>query len=136
MFGVLGLTLDQARNIGIAVAVGFVVLAFGAFWLMKTLLQKLLVAGVLVVLAFAVWTQRTALQDCADKVTGNFERVGSNVTVTDTDCSFFGITVTISDPRGEDDESGGDASAGQLPTSATNAVSRSATSSAWVLGPP
>ena len=43
---------------------------------MKSLLQKLLVAGLLGVLAFAVWTQRGALQDCADKVQANYATVG------------------------------------------------------------
>ncbi|MEM8619547.1 MAG: hypothetical protein AAGF73_07480 [Actinomycetota bacterium] len=103
MPALVALTLDEARNIGIAVAVGFLVFAAVSLWLMKTIVQKLLAAGVLVILAFAVWTQRTSLQDCADKVAGNFDRVGTDVTVTDTECSFFGFTVTIADPR--DDES-------------------------------
>jgi hypothetical protein len=40
-----------------------------------------------------------SLQDCADKVQDNFELAGADVVVTDTECSFFGVTVTISDPR-------------------------------------
>ncbi len=99
----IALSLDEARNIGIALAVGFLVLAGVSFWLMKTIVQKLVAAAVLVVLAFAVWTQRASLQDCADKVAGNFERVGTDVTVTDTECSFFGFTVNISDPRDDTD---------------------------------
>lgn len=98
----LAISLDTAKNIAIAVTVIFVVGAVVAAWIMKTIIQKLATAFVLVLLAFAVYTQRTALQDCADKVTGNFERVGTDVTVTDTDCSFFGMTVTISDPRDDD----------------------------------
>ncbi|NQY54993.1 MAG: hypothetical protein HRT86_00665 [Ilumatobacteraceae bacterium] len=103
MPALVALTLDEARNIGIAVAVGFLVLAAVSFWLMKTIVQKIVAAAVLVILAFAVWTQRASLQDCADKVAGNFERVGTDVTVTDTECSFFGFTVTIADPRESDD---------------------------------
>lgn len=98
----LALTLETAKNIAIAVTVIFVVGAVVAAWVMKTILQKLATAFVLALLAFAVYTQRTSLQDCADKVKGNFERVGTEVTVTDTDCSFFGMTVTISDPRDDD----------------------------------
>lgn len=97
----LALTLDDAKIIAIVVAALFVVGAVLSFWVMKTIVSKLLVAGLLVLLAFAVWTQRTSLQDCADKVQGNFERVGTEVTVADTDCSFFGATITISDPRGD-----------------------------------
>jgi hypothetical protein len=96
---VLSLTLDNAKTIAIIVAAALVVGAVLSFWVMKTIVSKLLVAGLLGLLAFAVWTQRTSLQDCADKVQGNFERVGTEVTVTDTDCSFFGATITISDPR-------------------------------------
>lgn len=95
----LALTLDEARTIAIIASVVLIVGAGLAFWVMKSIVSKLVVAALLGLLAFAVWTQRTSLQDCADKVQGNFERVGTDVTVTDTDCSFFGATITISDPR-------------------------------------
>lgn len=95
----LALTLDQARTIAIVAATALVGGAILSFWIMKTIVQKLIAAGLLVLLAFAAWSQRQSLQDCADKVQGNFERSGTDVTVRDTDCSFFGVTVTISDPR-------------------------------------
>ena len=98
---VLGITLDQATTIAVIVTTGLVVGAVASFWVMKSLVQKLIVAVLLAVLAFAVWSQRTALQDCADKVEANYERVGTTVTVFDTECSFFGTTITISDPRSE-----------------------------------
>lgn len=102
----IALTLDEAKTIAIIAAVVLLVGAVLSFWVMKSIVSKLLVAGLLGLLAFAVWTQRTSLQDCADKVQGNFERVGTEVTVADTDCSFFGATITISDPRDDstDDE--------------------------------
>lgn len=99
----LALTLESAKTIAIAVVVIFVVGAFLAAWIMKTIVQKVVTVFVLALLAFAVATQRTSLQDCADKVQGNFNRVGTNVTVTDTDCSFFGITITVKDPRVNED---------------------------------
>lgn len=95
----LGLSLDDAKTIAIVVATVLVVGAIVSFWIMKSIVQKLAVAAVLGVLAFAVWTQRVSLQDCADKVRNNFELAASDVAVTDTECSFFGMTVTISDPR-------------------------------------
>jgi hypothetical protein len=95
----LALTLAAAKNIAIAVVVVFLVGAVASAWIMKTVVQKLVTAFVLVLLAFAVFTQRTSLQDCADKVKGNFSRAGTSVTVTDTDCSFFGVTVNIKDSR-------------------------------------
>ena len=102
----LALTLDQATNLAIVGATVLAVAAIVSFWVMKTIVQKIAMATLLGLLAFAVWTQRTSLQDCADKVQGNFERVGTNVTVTDTDCSFFGVTITISDPRNDSDDAG------------------------------
>jgi hypothetical protein len=44
-----------------------------SFWIMKSIVQKLAVAALLALLAFAVWTQRVSLQDCADKVQDSFE---------------------------------------------------------------
>ena len=95
----LALTLDDAKTIALVAATALTVGAVVSFWIMKSLVQKLAVAALLGVLAFAVWTQRVSLQDCADKVQDNFELAGTDVVVTDTECSFFGITVTISDPR-------------------------------------
>ncbi len=98
----LGLTLDDAKTIAIVAATALALGAIVSFWIMKSIVQKLAVALLLGVLAFAVWTQRVSLQDCADKVQDNFELVGADATLTDTECSFFGITVTISDPRPAD----------------------------------
>jgi hypothetical protein len=98
---VLALSLDDARNAAIAVVIVFLVGSIAAVWVMKTIVQKLATTFVLLLLAFAVYTQRTSLQDCADKVQGNFAREGTSVTVTDTDCSFFGMTITVSDPRND-----------------------------------
>ena len=93
------LTLDAAKNGAIAAVVVFLVGSFAAVWIMKTIVQKFATAFVLLLLAFAVYTQRTSLQDCADRVAGNFTVEDASVTVTDTDCSFFGIDVTVKDPR-------------------------------------
>lgn len=99
----LALTLESAKQLAIAVVVIFGFGALLAAWIMKTIVQKVVTVFVLALLAFAVFTQRTSLQDCADKVQGNFDRVGTNVTVTDTDCSFFGMTITVKDPRVDED---------------------------------
>ena len=105
----IAITLDTAKNIAIVVAIIFIGGAIASLWLMKTIVQKLAVMAVLGLLAFAIWSQRTALQDCADKVQDNFELAGkvqdnfelagTDVLLTDSTCSFFGIEVTISDPR-------------------------------------
>ena len=95
------LTLDAAKSLSITVVIVFLVGSLAAAWIMKTIMQKVVVIVVLLLLAFSVYSLRTSLQDCADKVQGNFTRDGTSVTVTDTECSFFGAKVTITDPRTE-----------------------------------
>jgi hypothetical protein len=102
----IALTLDDAKTIALVVATALAVGAVVSFWIMKSVVQKLVVAALLALLAFAVWSQRVSLQECADKVRDNFELAGAGVTVTDTECSFFGFTVTISDPRPNPSPSG------------------------------
>jgi Na+-translocating ferredoxin:NAD+ oxidoreductase RnfA subunit len=99
----IALTLSDAKNIGIALVAVFAIGSVASVWIVQSILQKVGVAAVLAVLAFAVWTQRTSLQDCADKVTNAYELDGINPTLIDTDCSFFGMTITISDPRNGND---------------------------------
>lgn len=91
-----GLTLGQATSIATIAAVGLVVLAVGSAWLMKTLAQKVALAVILGLLALVVWTQRGALQECADKVRAEAR---TQVTDVDTTCTFFGRDVTISTVR-------------------------------------
>jgi len=93
------ITLDDAKTIAVVAVTALVVAAILSFWVLKTIVQKIAVAVLLGLLAFAVWTQRAALQDCADKVEASYARVGTDVTIEDTECSFFGMSVTISDPR-------------------------------------
>ncbi len=95
----LGLTLDNAKTIAIVGATALAVGAIVSFWVMNSIAQKLATAALLALLAFAFWTQRVSLQDCADKVQDSFDRAGTDIIVADTECSFFGVTVNISDPR-------------------------------------
>jgi hypothetical protein len=101
---VFGLTLDDAQTIAIVAATALAVGAVVSFWVMKSIMQKVAAAVLLGLLAFAFWTQRVSLQDCADKVQESFELAGTDVVVTDTECSFFGITVSLSDPRSSDED--------------------------------
>jgi len=99
---VLAISLDTAKNIAIVLALLFAAGSVASAWIMKTIVQKVAVAAVLAIFAFAVWTQRASLQDCADKVKDAYEREGLNPQLDDTDCSFFGVTITIRDPRNDD----------------------------------
>jgi hypothetical protein len=83
-----GLTLDTVKTIALVAAVVFVILAVVAAVLLKTIAQKLAVAAILVLLALVVWTQRSALQTCADLVRATDGSVS-------TTCTFFGQDVDI-----------------------------------------
>jgi len=89
----IGIDLDTARNSALAVAVGAVVLAVLAGWLLKAIIAKIVGVLLLGVIALLVWTQRTALDDCVEQVRS---RIASNSVETAT-CSFFGRDVTVGD---------------------------------------
>ena len=102
----LAISLSEAKNIGIGLVVLFLVGSLAAAWIMKTIIQKVAVAAVLALLAFAVFTQRVSLQDCADKVRAVYELRDETALPDqplDTECSFFGTTISIPDPRSTDD---------------------------------
>jgi len=104
---VLAITLSEAKNIGIGLVVLFLVGSVASAWIMKTIIQKVAVAAVLVLLAFAVFTQRTSLQDCADNVKAFYELREDSADpdfALGAECSFFGTTITIPDPRNNTDD--------------------------------
>lgn len=102
----LAISLSEAKNIGIGLVALFLLGSVVAAWLMKTIIQKLAVAVVLAVFAFAVFTQRASLQDCADKVKDVYllqdQTVDPGFAIVDNDCSFFGTTISIPDPNTTD----------------------------------
>lgn len=85
----LALTLGEAKTLAIVVVVVLIVLAIGVAWAMKEVTQKIALIVILGLLALLVWTQRSALDECADKVREGGVRG-------DTTCSFFGTDVRIS----------------------------------------
>lgn len=90
------MTLESAKNIGIAVAVGLVALMLLMAFVIKNITAKLITVVILGGLAFGVWTQRSSLQDCADRVKDR----GVAVTSSDVTCSFLGSDVKVSVPGG------------------------------------
>lgn len=92
----LALTLGQAKSIAAVAALVLIGLAVVSAWLMKTLAQKAALAVILGLLAVVVWTQRSSLQECADKVRAEAE---TDSALVDTTCSFLGRDVTISTAR-------------------------------------
>lgn len=89
----LALTLGQAKIIAVLVVVVLLGGALASAWLMKELSQKVALAVILGLLALLVWTQRSSLQDCADRVR---EQARVGVRDVDTTCSFLGQDITIS----------------------------------------
>lgn len=86
----LALSVDTAKNIAVALAVGFVVLSVVSAVLVKKLVTKLVLVVLLVTAALAVWSQRSNLQDCANRAK---DRVtGSGTTV---ECTFFGSGIAV-----------------------------------------
>jgi drug/metabolite transporter (DMT)-like permease len=85
------ITLEAARTVALAAAIAIIVVAVAALWLFKQVMSKLIAAGLLVVVAGLVWSQRSALDDCADRV---HARLASGPEA-DATCTFFGRDVTV-----------------------------------------
>lgn len=88
------MTVDGAKNIGIAVALGLVVIMVLMAWLVTNVTAKLISVLIVAGLAFGVWTQRTSLEDCAGKVKDR-AALGNTSDVT---CTFLGSDIDVSVP--------------------------------------
>ena len=90
MTAVLALTTDDAKTIAIVAASAFVLLGLLAAWVMKTIVQKVVVAVVLAGLALAAWSQRTSVDQCVEDVKASISADSAQVT-----CTFFGTEVDV-----------------------------------------
>ncbi len=88
------MTVESAKNIGIGVALGLVLLMVLMAWLVKNVTTKLISVLILAGLAFGVWTQRSSLQDCASKVEAR-AKLGDTADVT---CTFLGSDIKVPVP--------------------------------------
>ena len=88
------MTVQSAKNIGIGVALGLLVVMVLMAWLVKNVTAKLISVLIIAGLAFGVWTQRTSLEDCAGKVKAR-AAVGDTSDIT---CTFLGSDITVSAP--------------------------------------
>lgn len=89
----LALTLGQAKTIAVLVVIVLIGAALAAAWIMKEIMQKVALVVILGLLALLVWTQRSSLQECSDKVRA--AGVNINDPDVDTTCSFFGRDIEI-----------------------------------------
>jgi len=85
------MTLESAKNIGIGVAVGLIALMVLLAIVVKNVTAKIISLVLVGGLAFGVWTQRSSLQDCADKVKAR-GIVGDTADVT---CTFLGSNINV-----------------------------------------
>ncbi|HUF97064.1 MAG TPA: hypothetical protein VMM60_02970 [Ilumatobacter sp.] len=85
----LALSLGQAKAAALTVVLLLIVASVAGAWLMKTVVQKAAVVVILLLVALLVWSQRAALDECADKVqTAGFRG--------ETSCTFLGNDINIS----------------------------------------
>ncbi len=84
----LALTVDTAKNIAIAVVGVFVITAIISAKLMASVTKKAIMFLVLGALSLGVFTQRQALESCANKVK-------DDVGAAETTCTFFGTDIHI-----------------------------------------
>ena len=88
--GLVGLDLEQARALGTAVPIALLVVTAIAVLAVRAVVKKVVLGILLTAIALAAWTQRTALDDCVDRVR---EAVGSSDTVAE--CGFFGQQIDV-----------------------------------------
>ena len=92
----LSITFETVRNVGLAIAIGSVVLAVVAALVIRWIVGKLVAVGVLVAIAGLVWWQRDSVQDCADRVEATLAAGATDTTT----CTFFGRDVSVDSPLG------------------------------------
>ena len=96
----VALSLDTVRDTAIVVVGGAVVVAIVLTWVLKAVLSKVLSIVVLGVLAAFVWSQRTSVQECADRVHATLAVDDGVETPAEPTCTFFGRDVTVDSPFG------------------------------------
>lgn len=91
------LDLELTKNLSVGVAAVAGVGALAVLLFVKSIVTKVVTSVILIALGMAVWLQRDALVDCADKVRAGVvdQQSGLPDKVT---CRFFGQDVTIDVP--------------------------------------
>jgi predicted aspartyl protease len=88
---VLGITAEAAANLAVVIAIALVLLAALFAKVLIGNMAKIAAAVLLVAAAVFVWTQRTSLQDCADKVKAEAQ----NAVAGQAECKVSGLKVTV-----------------------------------------
>ena len=93
MSPMIAITLGQAKWLALFIVLILIGGAIAGAWIMKEITQKVILVAIVGLVALLVWTQRSSLDECADKVREGGVR-GDNT------CSFFGQDIRISTNRG------------------------------------
>ncbi len=88
----LSITAEGAANLAIIVVIALVLLAALFAKVLIGNLAKVAAAVLLVAAAVFVWTQRTSLQDCADRVKAERQ---SSVAGAKAECKVSGLSFTV-----------------------------------------
>ena len=87
----LALDYDSAKRLALWLVGGFILLSVISAMVIKNIVGKLVSALLMAGLALGAWTQRTELQDCAQRAR---ERAAAGA-ASDLTCRLFGSDVTI-----------------------------------------
>jgi hypothetical protein len=90
----ISMSLESAKDVGIAVAVFLVVLMVVMFLLIKKATAKIISVVIVGGLALGVWTQRSSLEDCSTKVKAR-AALGDTSDLT---CTFLGSDIKVPVP--------------------------------------
>ena len=82
------LSLESAKTLAIVIVIAFIAFAVISAWVIKNVTMKIISILLMVGLGLGVWTQRSNLQDCADKAKAGVDK--GSVT-----CKFFGSEVSV-----------------------------------------
>jgi hypothetical protein len=87
----LAIDVEAAKKIGLVLVAGLVLFAVISAIVIKKVTTKIISVVIMGGLALGVWTQRTAVKTCADKV----QTAASTTGLPATTCKFFGTEVKI-----------------------------------------
>ena len=88
----IALSLQSAKTIAIVVLIVFVAFAVISAWVIKNVTMKIISILLLLGLGLGMWTQRSNLQDCADRAKAKVDAGIDEGSIT---CEFFGTEVSV-----------------------------------------
>ncbi len=94
MLPVLALTTDQLLKVAAGLLIADLVIGVVLAIIIKSVVGKLIVVGLMVVSGIALWSQRSNLKDCIDKVQGQ-AKTGQVLAASRPTCTFFGRDVEL-----------------------------------------